>query len=210
MSESKRFQFLLPTEEKRQEAIDSYARAVGRVSGAWNYLHHFLGVFFAVAMGGDVELVLAAWDSIESDRTKREMLRAAIEAIEVVRPDRWKQTPTAADDLLWVLGRADALAAVRNDAAHALVTLHIGAEITVGVPFPARGKREKRLANDAMKGRKLLDDFKKCEEATDTLSGFVAEAFHALNQSHGGKWPPRPQQLWTPPKRGKAGSPRAK
>jgi hypothetical protein len=42
--------------------------------------------------GGDVELVLAAWRSNESDRALREMLRAVIKA---ASPEHWKQTPTA-------------------------------------------------------------------------------------------------------------------
>ena len=116
----------MPTNQQAQEAIDAYALAVGRVTGAWNYLHRTLGGLFAVIIGGDAELLLAAWRSIENDRAQREMLRATIKA---ASPERWKQTPKAAADLLWVLGRADALSAVRNDAIHALVSLHIGAEI---------------------------------------------------------------------------------
>jgi hypothetical protein len=47
---------------------------------------------------------------------------------ELDSPGRWKQTPEAPDDLLWILGRADKLSDVRNDAIHALVLLHIGLE----------------------------------------------------------------------------------
>ena len=134
----------LPTGEKRQEAADAYALAVGRVSVAWNYLHGALGGLFAVVIGGDAELVLAAWRSIENDRAQREMLRAAIKA---ASPKRWKQTPKARADLLWVLGRADGqLSDVRNDAIHALVSLHIGAEnVEMNVMLPPRGKRERKL-----------------------------------------------------------------
>jgi hypothetical protein len=67
----------IPTREKMDEAIDTYARSVGRVSGAWNYLHWTLGLF-AVVIGGDAEPVLAAWRSVENDRSQREMLHAAI------------------------------------------------------------------------------------------------------------------------------------
>jgi hypothetical protein len=72
---------ILPTDEKKmQEAADAYALAVGRVSGAWNMLHQTLGELFAEVVRGDVELVLAAWRSIEIDRAQREMLRATIKA----------------------------------------------------------------------------------------------------------------------------------
>jgi hypothetical protein len=90
----------LPTGEKRQAAVGAYALAVGKLSGAWNYLHGALGDLFALVIGGDAELVLAAWRSIENDRAQREMLRAVIKA---ASPGRWKQTPTAPADLLWVL-----------------------------------------------------------------------------------------------------------
>ena len=77
-----------------------------------------------VVIEGDAELVLAAWRSIENDRTHREMLRATIKAVSlnVANAERWKQTPKAPDDLLWVLKRTEKLADVRNDAIHALVS----------------------------------------------------------------------------------------
>jgi hypothetical protein len=111
-----------------------------------------------LVIGGDAELVLAAWRSIENDRALREKLRVVIKA---ASRERWKQTPTAPADLLWVLKRADEqLSDVRNDAIHALGMLHIGAEIVeVGVAVPPRGKREWKLFNQAGKGRKLLDEF---------------------------------------------------
>ena len=90
----------LPTGEKKQEAIDAYARAVGRVSGAWNFLHWTLGELFAVVIGGDAELVLAKWRLLANDRAQRKKLRAAINA---ASPERWKQTPMFPADLLWVL-----------------------------------------------------------------------------------------------------------
>lgn len=189
---------LIPSNEKRQEAIDAYALAVGRVSGAWNFLHQTLGELFAVIIGGDRQLLLTAWRSIENDRSQREMLRAVIKA---ASPERWKQTPKAPDDLLWVLKRANALSDVRNDAIHALVSLHIGAEIAMGPAFPPRGKREKKLLDNAAKGRKLLDEFANCEQDTDALSLFVQRATLALAAPDRQEWPtPRPKQIWSAPK----------
>ena len=43
-----------------QEGEDAYALAVGRVSGAWNYLRRTLGGMFAPIIGGDAELLLPA------------------------------------------------------------------------------------------------------------------------------------------------------
>jgi hypothetical protein len=192
------FPFVLPTYEQKQEAFDAYAVAVGRVSVVWNHLHQTLGWLFAVIIGGDGDLVLAAWRSIENDGAQREMLRAAINA---ASPKRWEQTPKAPADLLWVLGRADTLRDIRNDAAHALVSLHFGPEIVeVTVTQPARGKREKKLVDRAAKGRKLHDEFRKCERDADALSAFVLEATSALFMPKQREWPtPRPKQIWSAP-----------
>ena len=192
--------------KKRQEAVDAYALAVGRLSIAWNYLHEALGDLFALVIGGDAELVRAAWGSNENDRALREMLRAVIKA---ASPERWKQTPTAPDDLLWVLGRADALSDVRNDAIHVLVWLHIGAEIgaeiTIGVASPPRGKRERKLFDKAAKGKKLLDEFAKGQQDVEALSVFVLWAIAALTEPDAAaltepdrqEWPTRrPEQIW--------------
>jgi hypothetical protein len=193
-----KFPFVLPTEEQKREAFDTYAVAVGRVSAVWNHLHFTLGGLFAMIIGGDTELILAAWGSIENDRTKREMLRAAIDA---ASPERWK-TPKAPADLHWVLKRAQKLADVRNDAMHALVSLHLGAEtVEVTVSPHARGEREKKLVDRAAKGRKLLDEFAKCERDADALSGFVFSATGALFMPERLEWPTtRPEQIWVAPK----------
>jgi hypothetical protein len=107
-----------------------------------------------------------------------------------------KQTPKAPDDLLWVLGRADALSDVRNDAIHALVAIHIGAEIEVGVALPPRGKRERKLLENAQRGRKLLGEFAKCEQDADALSVFVDRVAGALVEPERQEWPTRPKQIW--------------
>ena len=190
----------IPSDERMRKAADAYALAVGRVSGAWNYLHRTLGGLFAVIIGGDDELLLTAWRSIENDRSQREMLRATLKA---ASPRNWKVPPKARADLLWVLNRADALSDVRNDAIHALVALHIGHEIVeVVVAFPPRGRREWKLIDRRAKGRKLLEEFAKCEQDADTLSVFVRRATGALAEPDRSEWPtPLPRQTWIAPKK---------
>jgi hypothetical protein len=189
--EARQIRLALEGISKVREAEDAYALAVGRVSGAWNSLHRTLGELFAVIIGGDRQLLLTAWRSIENDRAQREMLRATIKA---ASPERWKRTPKAPDDLLWVLKRAGKLADVRNDAIHALVSLHIWS-MEVNVALPPRGKREEKLFANAVKGRKLIDEFAKCQQDADALSVFVQLATGALAGRQ--KWPtPQPKQMW--------------
>jgi hypothetical protein len=189
----------LATSEKRREAANAYALAVGSLSIAWNYFHGALGDLFALVIGGHAELVLAAWRSNENDRAQREMLRAAIKA---ASPTRWKQTPKARADLLWVLGRADEqLSDGRNDAIHVLVSLHIGAgDVEMNVAMPPRSKREWKLFERRAGGRKLLDEFAKCEQDVDALSVFVRGATRALAEPDRHEWPPPPKQILASPK----------
>ena len=180
--------FAIPSDEKIQTAIDGYAPAVGRLSGAWNYLHQTLGGLFAVIIGGDHELLLTAWRPIESDRSQREMLRAVIAGASLKRSER---TPKAPADLLWVLKRADALSDVRNDAIRALVGLYFveADNVEINVALPARGKRERKLLARAAEGRKLLDEFANCGQDTNQVPIFVRRATFALADPERQEWP---------------------
>ena len=59
----------------------------------------------------------------------------------------------------------------------------------VNVALPPRGKREKKLFANAVKGKKLLDEFAKCERDVDALSTFVRLATGALAGPQ--EWPTR-------------------
>jgi hypothetical protein len=186
------------TPKKRQEAVDAYALAVGRLSIAWNYLHGALGDLFALVIGGDAELVIAKWRSVKNDGVQRGKLRAAIEA---ESPERWRQTPTALADLLWVLERAGKLSDVRNDAVHAPVMLHIGGEIVeVNVTFQTMDEHERRLLAIVESGRKLLDEFAECQQDVSALSIFVRRAALALAEPDRREWPTLPEQILVSPK----------
>jgi len=84
-----------PTLEEATAAFEEYALAVGKVAYAWNYLHERLGELFVVVSGAKQSVALAIWYSTKSDRTQRDMLRAAVNAI----PSRWEKLPKAPDDL---------------------------------------------------------------------------------------------------------------
>ena len=72
--------------------------------------------------------------------------------------------------------------------------------VEVNVTRPPRGKRERKLIANATKGRKLLDEFAKCEQDTDALSVFVRRATFALAEPQRQEWPtPRPKQIWSAP-----------
>jgi hypothetical protein len=73
-------------------------------------------------------------------------------------------------------------------------------DVEVNFTRPPRGKRERKLIANAAKGRKLLDEFAKCERDTDALSVFVRRATFALAEPDRQEWPtPRPNQIWAAP-----------
>jgi hypothetical protein len=113
------------TDQEQTHAFQQYALVVGRLSHAWNDLHLKLGELFASLIGADdEEVALAVWYSTENDRAQRNMLRATVEAS---RPDRWKETPKAPEEVKWVLDRVDnQLADARNNAIHAPCALYVG------------------------------------------------------------------------------------
>jgi hypothetical protein len=107
-----------PLGDSVEDAFEEYYLAVGKVTRAWNTLHEYLGKLFVTASGASWTqpwVAYAIWYSVKSDRTQRDMLRAAINA----KGGRWEKLPRALNDLKWLLDRCEEVAAHRNDAVHA-------------------------------------------------------------------------------------------
>ena len=176
----------MPSEAEIRGAFDPYVTAIGRVAYAWNYLHEILGRLFAAVTGADPGIMLAVWYSTESDRTQREMLRAAIEAW--AKTQRKSPSPDAYSDLLWLINEANKLADARNNAVHAPCSIYTSEHGTeVGAAFHTGHARARRLW-----GKNLIDEFLWCEECAETLSvfGVGAVAAFAIERN---AWPHKPQ-----------------
>src|SRR5215211_6790047 len=91
-----------------------YITALGELVIAWNSLQEQLAELFWTVTGiSNGRVPLAIWHAANSDRTQRQMLRAAAE--NAFATDKDKKTR---DDILWLLDRANSLADQRNDAIH--------------------------------------------------------------------------------------------
>src|SRR5229473_1893775 len=92
----------VPEDDEIKRIFEAYALAVGKVAHSWNYLHEALGQLFAAVLSAPNRgLALAVWYSTDSDRTQRNMLRAAVSSS---GEGRWQpRLPKAFDDLIWLL-----------------------------------------------------------------------------------------------------------
>jgi hypothetical protein len=180
-----------PTREQMREAYDLYTAAIGRVAYTWNHLHEALARLFARIVGGwdyDVQrnVALAVWYSSYSDRSQRQMLKAAIKA--ATHDPIWAGLPdNARADLLWLMEQANNLGNKRDEAIHApcsFFTDHEGTE--VGADFLSRHRRARSLT-----GKQLLIEFDWLERYTEALYSFTQAASLAMSVGNP-TWPQRP------------------
>lgn len=154
--------------------------AVGKTTHAWNQLHECLGRLFVLVINGEERSVTAAvWYSLTSDRSQRLMLAAATRASS---PSRWPAAPNAKAEVLWLLGKADKIAQVRNDAVHLPASLIVGSKEDGGAwmgPLFWNGHP------GALKSRglNLLADFEWCVDYAELLVVFVKAIETAMGSS---------------------------
>jgi hypothetical protein len=101
----------LPYYDFTSAAFKPYALAIGQATLSWNYLHEVLADAFVHFGGGSH----AIWFSSALDRPRREMLRAAVNDVSLGESDVQKSIRA---EMLWILGQAESLEDVRNNAVH--------------------------------------------------------------------------------------------
>jgi hypothetical protein len=117
-----------PSQKQLDKAFKPYAIEIGFLTRSWNLLHDNLGKIFGRIMEHPIPHVpIAVWYSATSDRTQREMLRAACAATFRVSPGK---RPGLKDDIKWLLSKVQTLADQRNDAIHAPLVLITGDAFT--------------------------------------------------------------------------------
>ncbi len=92
-----------------------YVTAIGQLALAWNDLHEALGSLFVSIVSVDDPKIQAAWQSLQADRAKRGMLRAAIREMSA---EQVRLNPRAEDEMKWLLNQIDRLENERNNAIH--------------------------------------------------------------------------------------------
>jgi hypothetical protein len=172
------------------DAVDAkmkpYVMALGKVAHAWNYLQEALGQLFCSVTGMDNHMGQTVWHSVTSDRAQRGLLRAAIMAATHKRLT--SDFPTAKEDILWLLDKADRVGEQRNNAVHAPMATSINNRDIELIPMFYHGNpRAHKLV-----GKDILAEFEWYEKSADALTIFAREAQTAII-SASPAWPDRPQ-----------------
>jgi hypothetical protein len=181
-----------PEIEEIMAAYKAYAHQVGRVVFAWNALQETLSKLFDVIVGGDSRINRAIWHKLLSDKTQREILRAAIDAIEPPQEHKWeKRLPNARKELIWLLREATKAGELRNDAIHApcdfAFNVKDGQQLSIIQAAPHSGNpRAKKLKNKV-----LLDEFEHYTRVAATLNHYAWGAYRALTDNSV-SWPDKP------------------
>jgi len=177
----------LPSEKSIQYAdkiFDDHAADIGHIALQWNALHDALGEIFCgiIESNSGRMVVLAAWQSLASDRGKRQMLeRAAFEKLGA--NDRLYQ------EIKWICGKLDSQEDKRNDAVHSPfgISMEEGGFRVVPVLWTVHPRAQK------FKDKDIALELKSYRKNLQSLTAFARRliSFPAL-LAHGASWPERP------------------
>lgn len=179
------------TPKQFETRLRPYAVEVGRLVYSWNHLQHVLGNLFWMVSGVENGMIpFAIWNAVPSDRTQRDMLRAATKA------QFTKNTPEekrVREDILWVVTKVGDLAGHRNNAVHAPFSFLIGADGVARLePMGMAGN--KRALN--LVGKDVVREFRLYREYFDSLAAFASTVDYCWRFRHTGvvsiDWPTRP------------------
>jgi len=175
----------IPHPDVVRKHLDPYATEIGHIAIAWNRLHENLALLFWHAIGPGAA-PFAIWNTLGSDRTQREVLRAAVQANAFSgRSDRKR----ISEDALWLLKQADKLADQRNDAVHGPITTltdTLTGETTVAPQTFFGNRRAKKLEK-----KDLISEFIWYRKSIETLSSYAADLIRERPSST--TWPAKPQ-----------------
>jgi hypothetical protein len=180
-----------------------YVTALGQLSLAWNDLQESLGALFWTMMsprplvGAFVHREpLFVWYAIRSDRSQREMLKAAVNHLTI----DWER-PLLVVETNWIIDRANELENWRNDAIHSplffaeglgAISDKSGIKSYANGIKPAYWQFNPRAINLA-KRDDLLAEFRFCRDTAITLADYAHLIDLALINYPTRSWPERPK-----------------
>lgn len=171
--------------------LDGYLVALGGVALSWNRLQEAMAILFAAILNPlPNQVSLAMWNSLVSDRSQRDLMKAAIQVrFSADEGDLRPQFPgfkhsfeTVGSDLGWLMTEAIKLENDRNDALHSPLTLSLGQSVLRYVPSPVTGyQRAKNLRTKTDRNKTtLIAEFDYYALKAETLRGFALSAQSAL------------------------------
>ena len=159
---------------KTHKSVRPYAIAIGQAALAWNDLIESLGDVFCAINSAPTVVSMAIWASIGNDRTQIKMLKAAAEAVAIVK------TFNLYGEVEWITKESFALADARDTIVHSpLISLTNTKDENISRVEPAisRGhRRARQLLN-----KDLLSEFKWCRDTARRLAWYSAWLSIALS-----------------------------
>ena len=188
--------FRMPYRARYTEiAFRPYLTAVGQVAMAANDLADRLsGLFWTITGGGFMDVPLASWNALPTDRTQQKMLRDAIGAAFPKGGGSHNQVrfPTAAKDLDWLLVEAGKVLGDRNNVIHCPFILHPSATTKiVNTQTVKRNPQAIALQKVVDGGRDLLTEIRWYRDKILVLRDYCWRCDDALCSEHA-EWPQKP------------------
>lgn len=190
-----------------ERQFEPYVKAIGQLVLAWNSFHEVMGWTYEIVVADAIRpvdedrapQVREGWNALNSDRDKRRLLRAAAANLPPVAA---RNFPKFAEDVKWVLDRADELENMRNSAVHSplmLVSTQKGRWSNMGGSSPdfitpewlSGNRRALELRTLLLKKKELLAEFRWCRDATLFCRDFMVRVNRCWG-SVGLSWPDTP------------------
>jgi hypothetical protein len=180
---------LTPAQRKRrnERTFRPIAIELGWLAYEWNRLQEALAELFSDFVSKDnLPMGFAVWYSVPSDRTQRDMLRAALE----IAYQKSSPKPQPYSEIVWILGELNSLAGKRNTALHVpliFVTDVMLDEVEILPKYFFGNPHARQLS-----GKELIEEFKWYRGHLSRLAHF-AEALHYAVTFPDYALPERPQ-----------------
>jgi hypothetical protein len=175
----------MPSDKQVAKLTQPYLIALGALTVRWTSLQDSLLSFFRFTLrNASWKVASAAWHSIPSDRTQRNMLLAAIDAY----PWDPNRQPKAKEDLEWLVCKVGELSGQRAAALHSGYVLSTNIDGTSFEPAHQWGNRSALKLKD----KDLIREFERCILMGEMLSGFSSRAYASLLDPDKFPWPDKP------------------
>ena len=160
------------------EAFRPIASEIGYLTREWNALQDNLATIFAALMSPDnINIPLAVWNSTPSDRTQRDMLRAALASWKLFNAKK----ESVVEEIIWLLNETDKLANKRNDALHAPLNILLNVDTLEFSIEPNYWQNNPRAKN--LKGKNVLSEFAKYRAQAGCLGQYAIQIWMHLRKS---------------------------
>jgi hypothetical protein len=166
--------------------LETYFLALGKVAHEWNHMQEELGGLFCEVASLDQQMGMAIWHALKSDRSQRDLLRAAIET--KATDDDWiEKRPKALTAIVDLLNEINEFSNRRNAAIHAPCSVVSGeGDLEIfAVSFTGNPNAAK------LRNKDILSEFDWYERTAEHYRRYVKDIHYALSEPRV-PWPDKP------------------